>query len=235
MLQLARSKARAMVLVGPLLTLLFCAEVSGQSFTGRVVKVSDGDTITVLVGTQQERVRLYGIDAPEKAQPYGRKSREILADKVAGEMVTIQITTKDRYGRYVGKVFVQGREANLEMVEQGGAWVYRQYTKDPRYYAAESVARKAGKGLWRLPDHERVPPWQWRKEKRDRNQSAISPVQDRKSDCGGRPTCRQLKSCDEAIFQLRQCGVAGLDRDGDGVPCEVLCGGRDSAERRIIQ
>ncbi len=88
-----------------------------------VVHVADGDTITVLdAGKVQHKVRLAGIDAPEKAQPFGQRSRESLADLVAGRTVIVETHKKDRYGRYVGKVILNSRDVNLEQIRRGMAW-----------------------------------------------------------------------------------------------------------------
>lgn len=88
-----------------------------------VVHVADGDTITVLdAGKVHHKVRLAGIDAPEKAKPFGQRSRESLEDLVAGRTVIVETHKKDRYGRYVGKVILNSRDVNLEQIRRGMAW-----------------------------------------------------------------------------------------------------------------
>jgi Micrococcal nuclease (thermonuclease) homologs len=153
-----------------LLVVLLCATITHASevIVGRVVKVSDGDTITVLtVEKQQVKVRLHGIDAPESKQAFGEKSRLALAELVAGKDATVTVETKDRYGRVVGRVVVGKTDANLAQVAAGMAWWYRAYAKkDTALRDAESAAREARRGLWSDPNP--VPPWDWRKQQKRR-------------------------------------------------------------------
>lgn len=137
-------------------------------FTGRVVKVTDGDTINVLVaGNILHKVRLTSIDAPERGQAYGRKSKEYLADMVAGKQVVVESEKQDRYGRDLGKVILNGKDINLEQVKAGMAWWYRYYKKEqPRadqmaYEAAEDSAKANRLGLWTDPSP--IKPYEWRK------------------------------------------------------------------------
>ncbi len=146
---------------------------------GRVVGVADGDTITVLAGKTQHKVRLSGIDAPEKSQPYGNASKQSLSDLVYGKEARVETTKKDRYGRDIGKVWVQpvscptcGKtlDANLTQLTVGMAWWYRYYAREQpeedrgRYEFAELEAKAKKAGLWRDPNP--VPPWDWRKASR---------------------------------------------------------------------
>lgn len=135
--------------------------------SGRVVHVADGDTVTILDEAKvQHKVRLAGIDAPEKAQAFGQKSRESLEELVAGRTVIVETHKKDRYGRNIGKVLINGRDVNLEQIRRGLAWFYRQYegelTLDDRqsYDRAETEARDFRRGLW--SDKSSVPPWEFR-------------------------------------------------------------------------
>ncbi|WP_314989084.1 thermonuclease family protein [uncultured Campylobacter sp.] len=125
----------------------------------KVIKVSDGDTITVLQGKQQIKVRLFGIDAPEIKQPYGKKSKQFLANLIAGEVVEVDENGKDRYKRTIGTIYLNGADINAQMVENGYAWAYRKFSK--KYTAQESKAKSQKLGLWR--DKEPIPPWEWRK------------------------------------------------------------------------
>ena len=141
------------------------AQTAGLS--GKVVRVSDGDSITVLdSGNRQHKIRLMGIDAPEKAQPFGTKSRESLSSMAAGRHVTVAWQKKDRYGRVLGVVFADGRDVGLIQIERGFAWHYKAYqrdqsAKDARGYAeAEEASRTARRGLW--ADQKPVPPWEYR-------------------------------------------------------------------------
>ena len=132
---------------------------------GKVVSIADGDTITVLdADKHQHKIRLEGIDAPEKKQAFGTKSRQKLGDLVAGKDVTVQWTKKDRYSRIVGHVYLGDRDIDLEMVKAGMAWHYRQYSKSTELAAAEAEARKNRVGLW--VDTNPVPPWEFRKTKK---------------------------------------------------------------------
>lgn len=135
-----------------------------DTFTGRVVSISDGDTITVLVEREQIKVRLIEIDAPEKIQAFGNKSKQALADMVFGEDVQVEAHGKDKYKRTLGRVLVNGLDANAEMVRQGYAWVYRKYSKNPGLLQLETEAKAAKRGLW--VDPEPIPPWEWRHSKK---------------------------------------------------------------------
>jgi len=134
---------------------------------GRVVGVHDGDTITVLDGSNtQIKVRLDAIDAPELGQPFGQASKQTLSGLVFGKTVKLVEKKKDRWGRTVGHVIVEGKDTNLAMLDAGMAWHYRQYSKNKRLQQAEDEARSAKRGLW--ADRNPVPPWEWRKTGRER-------------------------------------------------------------------
>ena len=133
-----------------------------ETLTGKVVSVADGDTITVLVDSQRVKVRLAEIDAPERGQPWGRRAKQALIEKLAGHVVQVETKWSDRYGRRVGHVRYSGRDINREMVREGHAWVYRQWMRDTTLLDDEAHARAAHAGLWALPEPERTPPWQWR-------------------------------------------------------------------------
>lgn len=134
--------------------------------SGRVVKVADGDTITILDADQRQyKVRLHGIDTPEYKQPYGRAARSALADLVAGEGVGVDVKDTDRYGRTVGVVYKGNHNVNLGMVQSGYAWWYKKYAPfDDDLRMAEERARNEMLGLWAEPDP--VPPWEWRRNNR---------------------------------------------------------------------
>ena len=134
-----------------------------ERIAGRVVGVADGDTLTVLTAEKQQvRVRLAGIDAPERRQPYGTRARQALAALAFGRSARVGVEDTDRYGRPVGRLQVGGRDVNAEMVRRGAAWVYVRHNRDPALVPLEAEARAARRGLWALPDAERVPPWEWR-------------------------------------------------------------------------
>jgi endonuclease YncB( thermonuclease family) len=134
-------------------------------FTGRVVKVADGDTLTVLVNKTQIRVRLDGIDAPESKQAFGNRSRQSLAELCAGKSADVGERGKDRYGRTIGRVTCAGMDANTEQVRRGMAWVYARYVAvNSPMYELEAYARLRQIGLW--ADAHPVAPWEWRAERR---------------------------------------------------------------------
>lgn len=137
-----------------------------QVLTGRVVKIADGDTFTLLVnGNEQVKIRLDGIDAPEKGQAYGNKAKEYLSGMIWGEPVTVNVKSKDRYGRSIGKVSTPTiSDVNLEMIRAGYAWQYRDYNNDKTYTTAENQTRKNMKGLWQ--DKNPIRPQDFRKMKR---------------------------------------------------------------------
>lgn len=152
-----------------LLLTLTCA-VHAETVTGRVVGVLDGDTIDVLdAGKVQHRIRLSGIDAPEKNQPYGNRSKESLSALAFDKTVDVVTNKQDRYGRQIGKVLVNGQDVNLVQVERGMAWFYRQYHREQSpddrrlYEAAEDTAKAQKRGLWR--DAVPVAPWEFRHAK----------------------------------------------------------------------
>jgi endonuclease YncB( thermonuclease family) len=158
----------------PLLAaLLFVAPSIADTLQGRVVAVTDGDTLKVLdAANTQWKIRLMGIDAPEKKQAFGPQSKSNLSGLVFGKTVKIEYSRKDRYGRTIGKIIVNGIDANQEQVKAGMAWHYKQYAKEQRiedrttYARAEEQARAGHRGLWH--DAEPVSPWEWRKSKRRR-------------------------------------------------------------------
>lgn len=147
-----------------LLTFLLLASTPVHAWTGQVVAVTDGDTIKVLQDGRETKIRLYGVDTPEKKQAFGQKAKDFTASLVAGKIVEVEPVDQDRYGRTVGLVTVVGRSLNKELVKNGFAWVYRQYCRRGEcsaWLAEESQARAARIGLW--ADPEPMPPWEWRK------------------------------------------------------------------------
>ena len=138
----------------------------GDTLLGRVIRVLDGDTIELLTAQRESiRIRLNAIDAPEKSQAYGQRSRKYLDDMVHGRNVRVQYTSKDRYGRVLGDIYVGEELINLKMVEAGLAWHYVMFAKDHTAMAkAEVEARTARRGLWQEPHP--IPPWEYRKQSR---------------------------------------------------------------------
>jgi endonuclease YncB( thermonuclease family) len=214
------------------LLVCLCCSPSQADIEGRVVAVTDGDTIKVLDSAKtQHKVRLTGIDAPEKSQPFGNKSKEYLAALVAGKDVFIESDKNDRYGRVLGKVWVQpidcsscGKtlDANHAQLVAGMAWWYRYYAKQqsPKdralYELAEDKAKPMKLGLW--VGVNPVPPWDYRRGKKDKASVIAMP-----ENCGQKRYCKEMGSCEEAKFYLSKCGLTSLDGNNDGVPCNSLC------------
>jgi endonuclease YncB( thermonuclease family) len=159
----------------PVLRALFCAvalllpaAAQAVQWAGTVIGVADGDTLTLLDdGRAQHRIRIDGIDAPERAQPWGQRSRQSLAKLAYGRAARAECAKTDRYGRAVCRVTVDGVDIGLEQVRRGLAWHYTHYAREqPRerraeYQSAESGARAARLGLWE--DAEPIAPWDWRR------------------------------------------------------------------------
>ena len=216
------------------------------------VRVIDGDTVEVTqLSGQSERVRLLGIDAPESAQEYGTESTTALSQCVSNAIVTIEWTERDRYDRLLGKVIANNVDCNLNQLQKGAAWHYKEYQSSQtpydriEYANAEIVARLNGRGLWanRYP----IKPSDYRSGK---NSSDLNFNNDRlpskgASKCYSKPsagtiiplpptgaicsnfikkTCSQITTCVEAQQQLA-CGNTQIDGDKDGVPCESICPG----------
>jgi endonuclease YncB( thermonuclease family) len=130
-------------------------EPGHQTLSGRVVRIADGDTITVLdASNTQHRIRLQGIDAPESRQDFGTQSKKKLSGLIFGKNVEVVYDKTDQYGRLVGKILLDGRDINLEQVRAGMAWHYKEYEREQSiedrelYARAEDEARNARRGLW---------------------------------------------------------------------------------------
>lgn len=154
------------------LVLLLAVSLCGaETISGRIVGVVDGDTVDVLTAEHEQiRIRVAGIDAPEKAQPFGQRSKQKMSDLVFGKAVQVEFTKRDRYGRIIGKVMVNGRDAGLALLDAGLAWHYKKYANEQSsgdryaYAEAEEIARISRFGLW--GDETPVPPWDWRRGSR---------------------------------------------------------------------
>jgi len=203
--------------------------VYANSFTAKVIAVMDGDTVLIIrAGHKPEKVRLLHIDAPEKAQPYGVQSKKSLSDIVLKRQVKITVVARDQYGRLLGDITFGGHSVNAEQVKRGMAWEYSGYKSDRGYASLQHTAQQARRGLWQ----QRSPqaPWQYRKQhspfkpqhhkykKRETNMLLYDAT------CGHKTHCAEMTSCDEAHFYLTRCEEKALDANGDGVPCEELCG-----------
>ena len=129
---------------------------------GLVVAIADGDTLILLnEDLQQVKIRLAEIDAPEKKQAFGTRSRQSLGELCHEKRAEVRVVDVDRYKRIVGRVSCAGVDANAAQVRRGMAWVYDRYAKDKTLYRVQDEARSAGRGLW--ADRDPVAPWEWRK------------------------------------------------------------------------
>jgi endonuclease YncB( thermonuclease family) len=137
----------------------------GEEYTVKVIGVSDGDTFTGLTAdNRQVRCRIYGIDAPEKNQDFGNRSKQTLSDFIFNREVTIKIRDKDRYQRAIVWVCTpDGKDVSAEMLKSGMAWHYKQYSKDRDYAELENEARQRKTGLW--AGNNPIAPWEFRRKK----------------------------------------------------------------------
>jgi micrococcal nuclease len=140
------------------------SEAKTPRLRGTVTRVIDGDTLEVKLSSGPIRVRLYGVDAPERRQTFGKESTAVLEELVGGKAVEIAPESQDRYSRIVGVVYVGKQSVNGEMVERGAAWAYRRYLhkSDADYCRFEISARKSKRGLWKAP--EARAPWEFRRK-----------------------------------------------------------------------
>ena len=147
---------------------IFPLLLSAQLLKGKAVKITDGDTFTLLVdGHEQVRIRIDGIDAPEKGQAFGNRAKEYLSGMIWGKELTVTVTKKDKWKRSIGKVSTpEIKDVGLEMIKAGFAWQYREYNKDEFYAEAERLARESKKGLWIYKNPIR--PQDYRKEHRNK-------------------------------------------------------------------
>jgi micrococcal nuclease len=151
-------------LVGAAVALLLTASATAlehrAAFAGQVVAVQDGDTLSVMRDGRSERVRIYGIDAPETRQDFGNRAKEFLSQLVFGQMVEVEVRDIDRYGRSVGRVLRDGQDVGLAVVRAGFAWHFTRYSNDAVLATAEREARATRRGLWAQTGP--VPPWEHR-------------------------------------------------------------------------
>lgn len=145
--------------------LLPCVAFSSEQISGKVIGISDGDTIKVLTPEKKQiKIRLYGIDAPESHQPFGNRSRQFISSAIFGRQVNLEVINNDRYGRSVAIVTKGTQNINQDLVSNGLAWVYPQYCKRPEcasWKQLEESAKAGKKGLW--SDASSIPPWEFRK------------------------------------------------------------------------
>lgn len=161
---------RAGVLVVAAFAILTTA-THAETLTGRVVGIADGDTLTLLDASKtQHKIRLAGIDSPEKGQPFGQVCKKSLSDLAYDRVATVESSKLDRYGRVIGKVLVDGQDVNLEQLYRGCGWHYKKYQNEQSlddrlsYDNAEESAKASKIGLW--ADQNPTSPWDWRRARR---------------------------------------------------------------------
>jgi micrococcal nuclease len=141
--------------------LLLVSAAGAADFSGRVVGVTDGDTLTVLRDGRAVTVRLVGIDAPEKGQAFGQRAKQFASGLAYGTTVAVRVAGHDRHGRLLGEVtLADGRSLNQELVRAGFAWWFRRYSRDSRLGQLEDEAREGRRGLW--ADRTPLAPWDYR-------------------------------------------------------------------------
>ncbi|HKQ53241.1 MAG TPA: thermonuclease family protein, partial [Pyrinomonadaceae bacterium] len=222
------------------LTLVLACVLSGAAqqannvqlvIEGKVVRVSDGDTITVLdADNKQHRIRFQGIDAPESKQAYGQASKENLSKMVFGKQVTVTWDKVDKYRRTVGKVLLDGRDINIEQIKAGYAWHYKKYAEEQpaedrvTYAQAEQEARAAKRGLWQ--DANPTPPGEWRAEAKAERWGPPPPegtvIGNKNSKKYHRPDCpgyRDMAERNRVFFKsVEEAEAAGYKRAGNCPP-----------------
>lgn len=140
--------------------------IAATLIAGLVIAIADGDTLTILDDQHaQVKIRLAEIDAPEKKQAFGARSRQSLAELCHEKRAEVRVVDIDRYARTVGRINCAGIDANAEQVRRGMAWVYPKYVKDKSLYGLQEEARAAGRGLWASP--KPIAPWEWRKKPKE--------------------------------------------------------------------
>ncbi len=210
------------------------AVARAPDLSGRVVAVADGDTLTLLDAQRRQiKIRLVEIDAPERGQPWGNRSKQMLSGLVFDRDVRVEVTGSDRYGRTLGRIYVGRMDVNAEMVRQGAAWAYRKYLTDQSLLRLESQAKAARRGLWSMPESQTIAPWDWRSGVRTgvRVRADALSLGAPAGRCGSKRYCSEMASCAEARFYLKECRAFSLDGDGDGRACERLCSSDTSSGR----
>jgi endonuclease YncB( thermonuclease family) len=197
-----------------LIALLLTTTVADTDLVGKVVGVSDGDTITVLVDKKPIKIRLEGIDAPEAKQSFGTRSKQALSEMVFGKEVLVRKTGQDRYGRSLGFVSRDGIDINSVMIQDGWAWHYKKYNQDSKLADLERQARAAKRGLWAEPNP--LAPWDFR----DRQKPKAEPSKGGEHWLNTSSNVRHNESC-EHFSKTKKGRLCGPN---DGKACGI-CGG----------
>jgi len=164
---LRRRRVAASLAAALVCLLASAAPACAAELRGKVVKVRDGDSVDVLFGRKTVKLRLFGVDCPERGQPFSARAKALTAELAGNRDVTVRIVDRDRYGRIVGEVILTGgRRLSHALLEAGLAWHYKRYANDPELARLEAAARAARRGLWSEPHP--VPPWTYRGARRKR-------------------------------------------------------------------
>lgn len=207
------------------MALVLSINVHAAIIVGRCIRVTDGDTITILLGNNsREQIRFYGIDSPESGQDFGNVSKKELSRLVYNKQVRVDAEGRDRYGRIIGKVYVDNIYVNREMVRLGAAWYYPRYTpNEPDLAQAQHEAKSARRGLW--GQNAPLEPWEWRKLNREGGTRRVSSEAETASTSGRywvsksgkihNPSCRYYGSSNSGTYTDKP----------EGVNCRA-CGGK---------
>ena len=154
-----------------LFSIFLSCDVSSQhesnNLSGNVVKIIDGDTYDIIVDGKQTRIRMFGIDAPERGMDYYKVSKQYLGELCMNQGIHLEIVNTDRYGRIVAKSFLpDGRELGAEMIRAGMAWHFKRYSDDQVLATLETTARENQVGLWSISNP--IPPWDYRARKKSK-------------------------------------------------------------------
>ncbi len=201
-----------------------------------IIGVADGDTVTCLDNQRtQHKIRLAEIDAPEKKQEFGFQSKQSLSDLIFNKIVTINYEKKDRYNRIVGYIKKGTTDINQAQIKKGLAWFYEDYGQSDIYRQTQNLAKRNKIGLW--SGQNIIAPWDFRKgiktSKEPVKSNLITQIKQKFDnmitgtikntyDCDYK-FCKNIASCDEAMYLLNVCGFKKLDKDNDGKPCENVC------------
>jgi len=157
-----------------------------ETFTGKVAGAVDGDTLTLMVRNTLRKIRLYGIDAPERKQPFGEEAKQVLAKGLVAKTVEVRVMGKNAEGLVLGVVRLDGRCVNTELVRQGFAWREKEADKSPTLTKAEAEARKKKRGLWAAADP--MSPWEWRRIEAEKLAAEKPPATEQEPQSGGQKT-----------------------------------------------
>lgn len=191
-----------------------------DSLHGKVVGIADGDTITLRSNDSTYRIRLHGIDAPEKQQPFGTASKKFLSNLIFGESVEVSVKGRDKYDRVIGTILYADKNINRDLVHQGYAWWYRKYAPNDEVLAKlESQARAKKRGLWR--DSNPIAPWQWRRGARNDLRQTIAIVGNRRSHiyhCSNCPDFYRISKENRRLFNSESDAIRAGFRKAKNCP-----------------